>query len=72
MQIQHGGFNIDYATVRVGAAFVGQATISRVPSEEEKGKAFESGYLRSFPTEAQALGYGRLWAEMWCDENREE
>src|SRR5471032_1397103 len=43
------------------------STISRPASPELEGSGIKSGYLRSFDSEAQALGFARSWAERWCD-----
>jgi hypothetical protein len=43
-------------------------TISRLQNDADEDKAFESGSLKSFPTRLQAIGYARIWAEIWCDE----
>jgi len=71
MHFQHRGFSIECTTSRVGPKFVGEATISRLSTGDEDERPFKSGYLTSFQSEGQALEYARLWAEMWCDENRE-
>jgi hypothetical protein len=66
MLFEHRGFSIECSVEVVGPDYTGQAVISRLVTDE--GKAFMSGPLRSFPTQAQAIGYARFWAEMWCDE----
>jgi hypothetical protein len=72
MQFEHRGFTIECSVEVVGLDFVGQAVISRLATDEEKGKAFMSGPLRAFPTQAQAIGYARFWAEIWCDEQQNQ
>jgi hypothetical protein len=56
----------------VGLDYVGQAVITRLAIDEEQAKAFMSGPLRPFPTQAQAIGYPRFWVEMWCDEQQNQ
>jgi hypothetical protein len=68
MQFEYRGFNIECATEASGASFVGSVTISRLQNDDDEGETFNSGYLKSFPTRLQAIGYARIWAEMWCDE----
>jgi hypothetical protein len=68
MQFEHRGFSIECSVEVVGLDYVGEAAISRLATDEVRGHAFMSGSLRSFPTRAQAIGYARFWAEMWCDE----
>jgi hypothetical protein len=70
MQFQHRGFNIECSVDNSGINFVGQVVISRLMAEEDYGEAFKSGSLQAFPTRAQAIGYARFWAEMWCDEQQ--
>jgi hypothetical protein len=70
MQFEHRGFSIECSVEVVGLDYVGQAVISRLAADEVQGNAFISGSLRSFPTPAQAIGYARFWAEMWCDEQQ--
>ena len=72
MQFEHRGFTIECSVEVVGLDYVGQAVISRLATDEEKGKAFMSDSLRAFPTQAQAIGYARFWAEMWCDEQQNQ
>jgi hypothetical protein len=67
MQFEYRGFNIECAT-EAGGGFVGSVTISRLQNDADEDKAFESGSLKSFPTRLQAIGYARIWAEIWCDE----
>ena len=71
MQFEHRGFSIECSVEVVGLDYVGQAVISRLATDEQ-GKAFMSGSLRSFPAQAQAIGYARFWAEMWCDEQQNQ
>jgi hypothetical protein len=68
MQFQHCGFNIECSVDNVGVNYVGQVVISRMVVDAEQGKAFKSGFLQAFPSQAQAIRYARFWAEMWCDE----
>jgi hypothetical protein len=68
MQFQHQGFNIECSVDSTGLNYVGWVVISRVVTDKEQGAAFKSGFLQAFPTQAQAIGYARFWAEMWCDE----
>jgi hypothetical protein len=72
MHFEHRGFSIECSVEVVGPDYVGQAIISHLAFDEEQGKAFKSGSLRSFPTQAQAIGYARFWAEMWCDERQNQ
>jgi hypothetical protein len=60
MQFQHRTFNIECTVEVIGGGYIGQVTISNLPSDEEQGKAFESGPLRSFPARAQAIGHVRF------------
>ena len=46
MQFEHRGFTIECSVEVVGLDYVGQAVISRLATDEEKGKAFMSGSLR--------------------------
>ena len=71
MHFEHRGFSIECSVEVVGLDYVGQAVISRLATDEQ-GKAFMSGSLRSFPAQAQAIGYARFWAEMWCDEQQNQ
>ncbi len=63
MHFEHRGFSIECSVEVVGLDYVGQAVISHLATDEEQGKAFMSGSLRPFPTQAQAIGYARFWAE---------
>jgi hypothetical protein len=72
MQFEHRGFSIECSVEVVGLDYVGQAVISRLSIDEEQGKAFLSGPLRPFPTQAQAIGYARYWAGIWCDEQQNQ
>ena len=67
MRFQHHGFNIDCLVERLSAGFIGRVMISRSIDIDTANPLFESDSLKSFSTEAQALGYARFWAEMWCD-----
>ncbi len=69
MKFVYRTFNIECFVRLTNGSYVGQATISWLPSHSISGKSFDSGFLRSFSTEAKALGYARNFAEMWCDEN---
>jgi hypothetical protein len=67
MHFQHHGFNIDCLIERLPVGFIGKVMISRSVDIDKVNFLFESDSLKSFSTEAQALGYARYWAEMWCD-----
>jgi len=68
MRFHHRMFNIECSATAGGAGFIGQAIIWRAPPDAEPEGAFRSGDLSSFPTHAQAIGFARFWAEIWCDE----
>jgi hypothetical protein len=68
MLFQHRSFNIECSTNILDGNYVGRAAISRLPTDQNEEIAFKSRYLKSFPTEQQALDYARFWAERWCDE----
>jgi hypothetical protein len=68
MRFQHRSFNIECSAMDSGAGFIGQAIIWRMPPDTEPEGAFRSGDLSPFPTKAQAIGFARFWAEIWCDE----
>ncbi len=69
MEFIYRSFKVECIVRLTKGNYVGQATISRLSSDEGQGQAYDSGFLRSFPTEAKALGYARNFAELWCDEN---
>jgi hypothetical protein len=69
MKFIYRTFNIECFVRITNGNYVGQATISRLPSDAVEGKSFDSGFLRACSTEEKALGYARNFAEMWCDEN---
>jgi hypothetical protein len=68
MRFQHRSFNIECSSTDSDAGFIGQAIIWRMPADTEPEGAFRSGDLSPFPTNAQAIGFARFWAEIWCDE----
>jgi hypothetical protein len=67
MQFKYNSFNVECSVSETAGRYLGQATISRPPSLGLEGSGVKSGYLRSFDSEAQALGFARFWAEKWCD-----
>jgi hypothetical protein len=67
MRFQHHGFDIDCRVETLPAGFIGRVMISRSTSIDTADLLFESDSLKAFSTEAQALGYARFWAEIWCD-----
>jgi len=67
VQFKYNSFNVECSSSETAGRYLGHATISRPASPELEGSGIKSGYLRSFDSEAQALGFARSWAERWCD-----
>jgi hypothetical protein len=67
MHFKYDSFNVECCVSQTAGGFLGQATISRPASVGLEASGTKSGYLRSFDTEALALGFARFWAEKWCD-----
>lgn len=67
MQFKYNSFNVECLVSKTAGRYLGQATIWRPATPEIEGSGIESGYLRSFDSEAKAIGFARTWAENWCD-----
>jgi hypothetical protein len=62
MQTYYNSFNIECSVSLSNGMYLGYATIARLPAGDSKGNAVKSGYLQSFLTEENALGYALRWA----------
>jgi hypothetical protein len=67
VRFKYNSFNIECLASQTAGRYLGQASIWRPATPTLEGSGIESGYLRSFDSEAQALGFAQSWAEKWCD-----